>query len=241
MNRRFDNGPKPEVFVSTTIDGKETIEISFPSTSSGDIPSSTIDVSKVASSSTLGRRMNIASKVEDPSDTTMPISRPGVSPSSEAANLATSSNAASQLITTTTGPDSNLPSSKLPSPELATLSSTLQDVTTKTASNLTTIQPLITDDATITTAEYDNSSVSEANPLFHRNDHFLKCTEDPHICDSIRCKSSAGKMLVLMNHAADPCNDFYKYSCGGINLNGMELDRPEKRIQKTLNGEFFFY
>lgn len=49
-----------------------------------------------------------------------------------------------------------------------------------------------------------------------------ECLIPPKVCETNACKKSASKMLALMDHTADPCEDFYKFSCGGMKINQME-------------------
>lgn len=47
------------------------------------------------------------------------------------------------------------------------------------------------------------------------------------VCSTNTCKKSASRMLALMDHAVEPCNDFYKFSCGGMKINHIENEAEE--------------
>lgn len=50
------------------------------------------------------------------------------------------------------------------------------------------------------------------------------------VCDKNSCKKSASKMLALMDHSVEPCNDFYKFSCGGMKINHLEIEPEENYL-----------
>nr|CAD7445559.1 unnamed protein product [Timema bartmani] len=58
------------------------------------------------------------------------------------------------------------------------------------------------------------------------------------VCNSSECKMLASRMLSLMNHDTDRCEDFYEYACGGLRSNQalLEDDSTEdvwRRIRKS--------
>lgn len=61
------------------------------------------------------------------------------------------------------------------------------------------------------------------------------------ICESTLCKKAASKLLYLMNHNADPCQDFFDFACGGQKVDEKFTERENlkaliqylERVDKT--------
>lgn len=57
-------------------------------------------------------------------------------------------------------------------------------------------------------------------------------------CTTLSCKRSASQMIAMMDHGADPCEDFFQYSCGGSVHNHIKGNTPDEELLKTLPGQF---
>ncbi|XP_063215495.1 endothelin-converting enzyme 2-like isoform X2 [Bacillus rossius redtenbacheri] len=65
------------------------------------------------------------------------------------------------------------------------------------------------------------------------------------VCGSGECKNLASRLLVLMNHAAEKCDDYYEYACGGLrenerlledDLEALAMDRITEQLHQLENG-----
>lgn len=59
-----------------------------------------------------------------------------------------------------------------------------------------------------------------------------------NVCSTLSCKRSASHMISMIDHGADPCEDFYQYSCGGSDYNHIKGISPDEEVLKTLPGQF---
>lgn len=95
--------------------------------------------------------------------------------------------------------------------------------TTSTAGILSTkmsVNPSVT--PTTTTRVFDlkteattktlQSTAATVSPLM------VQIPPPRNICNSSACNSAASRMLGLMNHSADACEDFYDFACGGMDV-----------------------
>lgn len=55
-------------------------------------------------------------------------------------------------------------------------------------------------------------------------------------CTTNSCKQSAGRMLALVNHTAEPCQDFYSYACGGFEMNHFKEFTVADSVLESLPG-----
>nr|CAD7571523.1 unnamed protein product [Timema californicum] len=87
--------------------------------------------------------------------------------------------------------------------------------------------------STAPTISYDDSIRSTTNPSSSPSttktmdviEEISPTIEETNtVCNSSECKMLASRMLSLMNHDTDRCEDFYEYACGGLRSNQALLE-----------------
>jgi len=59
---------------------------------------------------------------------------------------------------------------------------------------------------------------------------------DDRTCKTDICKQSTSRMLALMNHTANPCEDFYSFACGGFDINHFKEFTVKDSVSESLSG-----
>lgn len=95
----------------------------------------------------------------------------------------------------------------------------------------------------ISSTSKDNSITEQQDQPFQQSTTTVKSPDlvrPPSIneCSTLPCKRSASRMIALMDHGADPCEDFFQYSCGGSDYNHINSKSPEEQVLETLPGQF---
>lgn len=95
------------------------------------------------------------------------------------------------------------------------------EVTYTTETNLPTVtfensSPSETRLAMNTTSAYTDSLKTTTTEKYLTEKLEFSLPDSVPVCVTARCKSMTSRMLNLMKHSADPCEDFYEYSCGGL-------------------------
>lgn len=120
------------------------------------------------------------------------------------------------------------------------------ETVTVTATELTiTSSRILPDEVTIP----PNSSTSEGKTTTKQQDQEIQpnttTIKPPNVvgppprneCTTLSCKRSASQMISMMDHGADPCEDFFQYSCGGSEYNHIKGNSPDEEVLKTLPGQ----
>lgn len=121
------------------------------------------------------------------------------------------------------------------------------DETTETARNSWTPHEFSATESTITTSRTLPDDVTSPPSSTEQQDKqsttrvkYPDIVRPPplNVCSTLSCKRSASHMISMIDHGADPCEDFYQYSCGGSDYNHINSKSPEEQVLETLPGQF---
>nr|CAD7428508.1 unnamed protein product [Timema monikensis] len=84
--------------------------------------------------------------------------------------------------------------------------------------------PTISYDDSIRSTTNPSSSPSTTKTMDVMEEISPTIKETNTVCNSSECKMLASRMLSLMNHDTDRCEDFYEYACGGLRSNQALLE-----------------